>query len=60
MPNIRKKFFDKNFSTESVNIILGNWGPEALTYHCLIYNTYIKKWQAFCDEKQINPVSSSP
>ena len=53
MSNIRGKFLDKIFLTESVDIIFRNRRPDTATK----YSTHIKQWQAFCSEKQINPVS---
>ena len=55
MPNIRKKFIEGNFSTESTDIIVKSWRPKTAKR----YNTYIKQWKVFCRERQINPISPS-
>ena len=53
MSNIRERFLEENFSTESVDIIIRSWRPGTARR----YSTYIKQWKIFCNEKQINPIS---
>lgn len=54
MSLIRKCYTDKKISRKATNIILAAWRSRTQ----LQYSSYIKKWFAFCNKRQINPVHS--
>ena len=55
MQNLWTDLEKKGFSTEVVKTIQQGWRPATKKQ----YNTYIKKWQHFCEQWSINQINSS-
>ena len=53
MSSIRQFYSNQGLSTSSVDIIMSSWRSSTYSQ----YNTYIRRWQTFCETRLCNPVN---
>ncbi len=55
MQGVRQALKGQGFSVRATTIIISSWHEATQAQ----YTTYIKRWQVFCNEWQVNPTNQS-